>query len=57
MLLGSTNILRILGDSDDTVSAAGFVKSTKTATKDSVTYDVYDVNAALWIQQDITTVL
>ena len=56
----STNILKILGNSNDTVNASGFAKISGTETKDGITYDVYthsgantDANAALWVQQSV----
>ncbi|SHE22239.1 Flagellar hook-length control protein FliK [Bathymodiolus brooksi thiotrophic gill symbiont] len=56
----STNILKVLGNSNDAVNASGFAKISSTETEDNITYDVYthnsantDAKAALWIQQDI----
>jgi hypothetical protein len=37
----STNILKVLGNSDDTVNASGFVKALGAETEGSITYDVY----------------
>ncbi|CAC9967407.1 hypothetical protein [uncultured Gammaproteobacteria bacterium] len=60
----STNILKVLGNSGDSVNALGFAKISNTETEGSITYDVYthssantDANAALWIQQDIDLVV
>jgi hypothetical protein len=60
----STNILKVLGNSDDTVNASGFVKALGAETEGSITYDVYthsvantDAKAALWIQQDVGSVI
>jgi hypothetical protein len=60
----STNILKVLGNSGDSVNALGFAKLSNTDTEGSITYDVYtnssantDANAALWIQQDIDLVV
>ncbi|WP_445013901.1 beta strand repeat-containing protein, partial [bacterium endosymbiont of Bathymodiolus sp. 5 South] len=58
----STNILKVLGDSGDTVSISGFIKvSGITRTEGDVTYDVYthgyastDTKAALWVQQGVS---
>jgi hypothetical protein len=36
----STNILKVLGNSDDTVNASGFVKALGAETEGSITYDV-----------------
>ncbi|CAC9531281.1 Flagellar hook-length control protein FliK, partial [uncultured Gammaproteobacteria bacterium] len=56
----STNILKVLGNSGDTVNTSGFVK-TKIETENGITYDVYthsDANtgakAALWVQQGVS---
>jgi hypothetical protein len=50
----STNILKVLGNSGDSVNALGFAKISNTETEGSITYDVYthssantDANAAL----------
>ena len=55
----STNILKVLGNSGDTVNTSGFVK-TSTETENGITYDVYthsdantDAKAALWVQQGV----
>jgi hypothetical protein len=55
----STNILKVLGNSGDTVNTLGFVK-TSTETENGITYDVYthsdaniDAKAALWVQQGV----
>ena len=60
----STNILKVLGNSGDSVNALGFAKISNAETEGSITYDVYthsgtntDANAALWIQQDIDLVV
>ncbi|CAC9606802.1 hypothetical protein [uncultured Gammaproteobacteria bacterium] len=60
----STNILKVLGNSGDSVNALGFAKISNTETEGSITYDVYthsgantDANAALWVQQDVGVVL
>ncbi|CAC9608585.1 hypothetical protein [uncultured Gammaproteobacteria bacterium] len=60
----STNILKVLGNSGDSVNALGFAKISSTETEGSITYDVYthsgantDANAALWVQQDVGVVL
>ncbi len=60
----STNILKVLGNSGDSVNALGFAKISNTETEGSIAYDVYthssantDANAALWIQQDIDLVV
>ena len=60
----STNILKVLGNSGDSVNASGFAKISGVKTEGSITYDVYvhsdantDANAALWIQQDVGVVL
>ena len=60
----STNILKVLGNSGDSVNALGFAKISGVETEGSITYDVYthsgtntDANAALWIQQDIDLVV
>ncbi|MBA5248098.1 MAG: hypothetical protein FE834_00985, partial [Gammaproteobacteria bacterium] len=57
----STNILKVFGDSGDTVDALGFVKTTGTETEGSITYNVWthintntNAKAALWIQTGIT---
>jgi hypothetical protein len=58
----STNILKVLGDSGDTVTISDFVKAAGiTKTEGSITYDVYthgyantNAKAALWIQQGIS---
>jgi hypothetical protein len=39
----STNILKVLGNSDDTVNASGFVKALGAETEGSITYDVYTI--------------
>ncbi|CAB5506683.1 hypothetical protein AZO1586I_1656, partial [Bathymodiolus thermophilus thioautotrophic gill symbiont] len=56
----STNILKVLGDSDDKVNAAGFSDSTIDKTVDGITYDVYthsdantNADVELWVQQEI----
>jgi hypothetical protein len=56
----STNILKVLGNSGDSVNASGFAKISGVKTEGSITYDVYthtssntDANVALWIQQDV----
>jgi hypothetical protein len=62
MLSLNINILKVLGDSDDTVSISDFVKvSGITRTEGDVTYDVYthgyastDTKAALWVQQGVS---
>jgi hypothetical protein len=60
----STNILKVLGNSGDSVNASGFAKISNAETEGSITYDVYthssantDANAALWVQQDVGVVL
>ncbi len=60
----STNILKVLGNSGDSVNASGFAKISGVKTEGSITYDVYthtsantDANVALWIQQDVGVVL
>jgi hypothetical protein len=60
----STNILKVLGNSGDSVNALGFAKISGAETESSITYDVYthsgantDANAALWVQQDVGVVL
>jgi hypothetical protein len=60
----STNILKVLGNSGDSVNASGFAKISGDETEGSITYDVYthsgantDANAALWVQQDVGVVL
>ncbi|CAC9622677.1 hypothetical protein [uncultured Gammaproteobacteria bacterium] len=60
----STNILKVLGNSGDSVNASGFAKISGAKTESSITYDVYthsgantDANAALWVQQDVGVVL
>ncbi len=60
----STNILKVLGNSGDSVNALGFAKISGTEIESSITYDVYthsgantDANAALWVQQDVGVVL
>jgi hypothetical protein len=60
----STNILKVLGNSGDSVNASGFAKISGARTESSITYDVYthssantDANAALWVQQDVGVVL
>ncbi|CAC9549109.1 hypothetical protein [uncultured Gammaproteobacteria bacterium] len=60
----STNILKVLGNSGDSVNALGFAKISGAETEGSITYDVYthsgantDANAALWVQQDVGVVL
>ncbi len=60
----STNILKVLGNSGDSVNALGFAKISGAETENSITYDVYthsgantDANAALWVQQDVGVVL
>ncbi|CAC9637578.1 beta strand repeat-containing protein, partial [bacterium endosymbiont of Bathymodiolus sp. 5 South] len=58
----STNILKVLGDSGDTVNISDFVKAAGiTKTEGGITYDVYthgyantNAKAALWIQQGIS---
>jgi hypothetical protein len=56
----STNILKVLGNNNDTVNALGFTKASGAETEGSITYNVYthsgantDAEAALWIQQDV----
>ncbi|CAC9589813.1 hypothetical protein [uncultured Gammaproteobacteria bacterium] len=56
----STNILKVLGNSGDTVNTSGFVK-TKIETENGITYDIYthsdaniDAKAALWVQQGVS---
>ncbi len=60
----STNILKVLGNDGDSVNASGFAKISGVETEGSITYDVYthtsantDANAALWIQQDIGSIV
>jgi hypothetical protein len=60
----STNILKVLGNSGDSVNASGFAKISGAKTESSITYDVYThsgantgANAALWVQQDVGVVL
>ncbi len=60
----SANILKVLGNSGDSVNASGFAKISGAKTESSITYDVYthsgantDANAALWVQQDVGVVL
>jgi hypothetical protein len=60
----SSNILKVLGNSGDSVNALGFAKISGAETENSITYDVYthsgantDANAALWVQQDVGVVL
>ncbi len=60
----STNILKVLGNSGDSVNASGFAKISGDETEGSITYDVYthsgantDANAALWVQQDINLII
>jgi hypothetical protein len=60
----STNILKVLGNDVDFVNASGFAKISGVETEGSITYDVYthtsantDANAALWIQQDIGSIV
>jgi hypothetical protein len=60
----STNILKVLGNSGDSVNASGFAKISNAETEGSITYDVYThssantgANAALWVQQDVGVVL
>ena len=57
----STNILKVLGDSGDSVIATGFADSGTQATEDDVTYNVYThvdanvaANAALWVETDLS---
>ncbi|VVM17633.1 RTX toxins and related Ca2+-binding proteins [uncultured Gammaproteobacteria bacterium] len=57
----STNILKVLGDSGDTVNALGFVKMASTKTENGITYNVYihsdantDAKAALWVQRGVS---
>ncbi|MBA5249154.1 MAG: hypothetical protein FE834_06420, partial [Gammaproteobacteria bacterium] len=59
---GGTKMLKILGNSGDTVNVVAFSK-TSSQTEASITYDVYthdnvhiDTNVALWIQTGITVV-
>ncbi|CAB5496285.1 hypothetical protein AZO1586I_5, partial [Bathymodiolus thermophilus thioautotrophic gill symbiont] len=56
----STNILKVLGNSGDTINISGFVK-TSTETENGITYNVYthsdantDAKAALWVQQGVS---
>jgi hypothetical protein len=60
----STNILKVLGNSGDSVNASGFAKISTIETEGSIIYNVYthsgantDANAALWIQQDINLII
>jgi hypothetical protein len=60
----STNILKVLGNSGDSVNASGFAKISTIETEGSIIYNVYthsgantDANAALWIQQDISLII
>jgi hypothetical protein len=60
----STNILKVLGNSGDSVNVLGFAKLSGAETENSITYDVYthssantDANAALWVQQDVLNIL
>ena len=57
----STNILKVLSNSGNTVNALGFVKTASTETENGITYDVYthsdantDAKAALWVQQAVS---
>jgi hypothetical protein len=59
----STNILKVLGNSGDSVNALGFAKLSGTEIESSITYDVYthsgantDANAALLVQQDVVSI-
>ncbi|MDC9721135.1 MAG: hypothetical protein PSN46_10500, partial [Gammaproteobacteria bacterium] len=56
----STNVLKVLGNTGDSVNTLGFAKTSTDTDDTGVTYDVYthsgantDANAALWIQQDV----
>jgi hypothetical protein len=56
----STNILKVLSNSGDTINISGFVK-TSTETENGITYNVYthsdaniDAKAALWVQQGVS---
>jgi hypothetical protein len=60
----STNILKVLGNSGDSVNASGFAKISSDETEGSITYDVdthsganTDANAALRVQQDVGVLL
>ena len=60
----STNILKVLGNNNDTVNALGFTKASGAETEGSITYNVYthsgantDAEAALWIQQDVGLII
>ena len=60
----STNNLKVLGNSGDSVKALGFANISGAETQNSITYDIdihsganTDANAALWVQQDVGVVL
>ncbi|WP_397603410.1 calcium-binding protein, partial [Sphingorhabdus sp.] len=53
-LSSTTDLLKVFGDSGDTVNATGFVTGTS-QTEDGITYNVYtNGSATLWVQQGVT---
>ena len=54
------NILKVIGNSGDSVSAIGFTDSNEDRMWDGVTYDVYTASGvtmgAIWIEQGLAVV-
>ena len=53
------NILKVLGDIGDTVTASEFIDSGNNKVEDGVSYDVYHtngLNAAIWVSVDVTVI-